>query len=192
MDHQRGLDDSPEVRARHRIEVEVKVVGTIDVVAARVPLVQVDAAEVDDPEQRRQILHDRKVDDIAGPVLDRAELDPLRTGRGRALHEEELPRRAVRVAFHHHRAIAQVRQQHAGDLRVVLEQVALGQAGLRPEDLAKVGQPDVFPVNGQDDVVLTAGNSQRLHRVARVKASRENVGLTTPGLITTGGQASLA
>ena len=39
--------------ARHGIEVEVQVVGPVDVVAARVPLVQVDAAEVDDPEQRR-------------------------------------------------------------------------------------------------------------------------------------------
>ena len=42
------------------IEVEVQVVRPIDVVAARVPLVEVDAAEVDDPEQRREVLHDRE------------------------------------------------------------------------------------------------------------------------------------
>ena len=49
-----------ERRALAGIEVEVQIVGPIDVVAARIPLVQVDAPEVDDPEQRREVLHDRE------------------------------------------------------------------------------------------------------------------------------------
>src|SRR5207302_7929293 len=47
----RGLPDSFEGRAGDRIEVEVEIVGPVHVVASRVPLVQVDASEVDDPAQ---------------------------------------------------------------------------------------------------------------------------------------------
>ena len=56
----------------------------------------------------------------------------IQSGRGarRALHEEELALGAVRIALHHHRAVAQVRQQAGRDVRVVLEQVALGDAEL--------------------------------------------------------------
>ena len=49
-----GLAHLVERGARAGIEIEVQVVGPVDVVAARVPLVQVDAAEVDDPQQRGQ------------------------------------------------------------------------------------------------------------------------------------------
>ena len=165
----RGLDHRGVGRLGHRVEVEVQVVGAVDVVAARVPLVQVDAAEVDDPEQRRQILHDRKVDDIAGPVLDRAELDPLRAGRGRALHEEELPRRAVRIPLHHHGAIGQVRDQPVRNVRVVLEEVALRVALLRPEDLVEVGEPDLAAAGADDDILVVAGNTETS---CRFRASR--------------------
>ena len=107
------------------IEIEMQVVGAIDVVAARVPLIEIDAAEVDDPEQRREVLHHREVDHVPRLVLDRAGLDPLGMRLGDALHEEAFPLRAVRVALHHHRPIAQVRQQRGGDVGVVLEQIAL-------------------------------------------------------------------
>ena len=87
---------------------------------------------------------------------DGAELNPVRPRNRRALHEEELARRAVRVALHDHRAIAEVRQQHVRHVGVVLQQVALREPELRPEDLAKVGEPDFLAVDGQDDVVLIA------------------------------------
>ena len=44
------------------------------------------------------------------------------------------------------------------DVGVVLEQIALGEPELRPEDLAEVGEPDFLAVDGEDDVVLIAGN----------------------------------
>ena len=69
--------------------------------------------------------------------------NPGRPRRRRALHEEELAGGAVRIALHHHRAVAEVRQQHVGHVGVVLEQIALGEAELRPEDLAEVGEPDL-------------------------------------------------
>ena len=82
---------------------------------------------------------------LPGAVVDRAGPDPGRPRRRRALHEEELAGGAVRIALHHHRAIAEVRQQHGGDVGVVLEQVALGEPELRPEELAEVGEPDLLP-----------------------------------------------
>ena len=82
-----------------------------------------------------------KVDDVARAVIDRAGADPFRPRRRRALHEEERPGGAVRIALHHHRAVADVRQQDVRDVGVVLNQAALRDAALRPERLAQVGQP---------------------------------------------------
>ena len=64
----------------HRIQIEVQVVGPVDVVAARVPGIQIDAAEIDHPKQRGQILDHRKVDHIPGTVLDGT--DSIQSGRG--------------------------------------------------------------------------------------------------------------
>ena len=121
----------------------MQVVGAIDVVAACVPGVQVDAAEVDDPEQRREILDHREVDHVARRVRDRAGLDPFGPRRRRALHEERLAVGAVGIALHHHRPVGEVRQQDVGDVGVVLQQVALGDAEPRPERLREVGEPDL-------------------------------------------------
>src|SRR5204862_7763545 len=105
----------------------------------------------------------------------------------RAFHEEEFTAGAMRVALHHHRPIANVRQQDVGDVGVVLQQIAFGESGARPEDLAKVGQSNVFALDLQDHVVLVAGDDQALH-VARlqascsvwVKAQRRELGGRTP------------
>src|SRR6266446_7383088 len=77
VDDERGLQHLCERRGAG-IEVEVEIVGPIDVVAARVPLVEIDAAQVDEPQQRRHVLDDREPDDVAGVVLDLADLDPIR------------------------------------------------------------------------------------------------------------------
>src|SRR5678810_357913 len=57
----------------------MNVVGTVDVIATRIPLVQVDAPEIDHPEQRWQIVDDREVDDVPGAVRARARAGPLWT-----------------------------------------------------------------------------------------------------------------
>ena len=41
---------------RPGIEIEVQIVRPIDVVAARIPLIEIDAAEIDDPQQRCEVL----------------------------------------------------------------------------------------------------------------------------------------
>ena len=157
MPRPRKVSSSSERRLAHRgerrvagIEIEVHVVGPIDVVVARVPLVQIDAAEVDAPHQRRDVLHDRKIDDACRAVIDGDGLDPLGARRRRALHEEEVAGGAVRIALHDHGAIAQVRQQPLGDVDVVLDQIALGDVG--PERLVEIGELDALAVDFDEGV----------------------------------------
>ena len=94
-----------------------------------------------------------KVDDALRAVIDRAGADPRRPRRRRALHEEERPGGAVRIPLHHHRAVADVRQQHRRDVGVVLNQVAFGDPELRPERLAQIREPDLASRDGQRRVV---------------------------------------
>ena len=128
--------------AGHGVQIEVQIVGAVDVVAARIPLVQVDAAEVDHPQERRQILHDGKVDHTARGVLDGARVDPARARRRRPLHEEEGAGRPVGIPLHHHGAIPEMGKQDRGNLDVVLQQITLGQPQSRPERLEEIGQGD--------------------------------------------------
>src|SRR6185312_2296628 len=121
-------------------------VGAIGIVARRIPRVEIDAREIDDPQQRREILHHRKVDYAAGPMFDRTRFDPLRARRWRALHEEALARDAVRVALHDHRPIAKMREQNRRDRDVVAKEVGLGAAIARPEYLVEVGESQRLPL----------------------------------------------
>ena len=57
-------------------------------------------------------------------------------GVGARFMKKNSPCAPLRVALHHHRAVAQVRQQDRRDVGVVLDQVALGDAQLGPEGLA--------------------------------------------------------
>ena len=99
----------------------MEVVGTIHVVAAGVPRVEVDAAQVDHPQQACQVLDDREIDDVPRGVLDGACANPRGARGGRALHEEKFTRRAARVPLHHHRSILEVRQQVRRDVSVILQ-----------------------------------------------------------------------
>jgi hypothetical protein len=147
----------------------VKVIRPIDVVATRVPLVQIDAAQVDDPEQGGEVVHDGEVDDVAGGVLDRAGLDPLRPGSRRPLHEEEVAGGALRVALHHHRAAGEVGKQHGRNLEVVAEEIALGKPKLWPEGLLQIGQPHHAAADLDDGQLLTARDVRRRRRPRRFR-----------------------
>jgi hypothetical protein len=131
----------------------VHVIGPIDLVAPRVPLIQIDAPEVHRPQQRRKILHDRKIDNPFRAVIDRNGFDPFRSRRGRALHEEEIARRPVRISLHHHRAIGEMRHEDGRHLGVIGEQVPFGSFRPRPKGFPQIGQLDATPVHLDDDVV---------------------------------------
>src|SRR5437764_15295563 len=87
-------------------------------------------------------------------MLDRAGANPAGPRDWRALHEERGTGRAVRVALHHHRAVADVRQQHRRDVGVVLNEHPFRDAALGPEGLLQVRQADFFPV---DEKLRVAG-----------------------------------
>lgn len=155
----------------------MQVVGPIHVVAGRIPLIEIDAAEIDDPEQRRQVVDHREVDDVAGVVRDPAGADPVRPRRGGALHEEELAGGAVGIPLHHHRAIGDVREQQRGHVGVVLDQVAFGDAALGPEQFVEVGEPDIAAIDaergGSRPRNLRRGHGQPVNfEMPRIGASR--------------------
>ena len=163
-DERRGANVVERCR-RHRIEVEVQVIGAVDVVAARVPRIEIDAAEVDEPKERREILHDRKGNDIARSMRDRARFDPRGTRFRRALHEEPLAGGAVRIALHDHRAVREMRQQRVGDRRVIAKQVGLHEPERRPERLPQVRQVHVATVDRDRRPVGVVGYDDRHARV---------------------------
>ena len=155
---ERALDHLREGDAVARIEVEVEVVGPIDVVAAGIPLVQVDASQVDHPEEGREVLDDREVDHVARRMLDGAGFDPVRAGEGCALHEEERARCAVRVALHDHGPIAEMGQQNGRHVDVVLDEVPLGDAERWPERLPEVRELHLAIPEVDDRLRLVAGD----------------------------------
>ncbi len=164
MEDARHLQDLREGRALDGVQVEVQVVRPVDVVAARVPLVQVDAAEVHHPQERGEVLDHRELDDVARGVLDGARLDPRRARVRRALHEEERALGAIRITLHHHRAVLDVGQQRRGDMGVILQEVALRHVQARPEDLPEIRQLDLPAVDLDDGIVAVARDADRRHR----------------------------
>ena len=68
--------------------------------------------------------------------------DPLRHVRRRVLLEERLAEGAVGIAAHRERPVAQMRHEHGRDCAVVVEQVALRDALVRPEDLVEIRELD--------------------------------------------------
>src|SRR4051794_23214615 len=146
LDDERHLNDLAKSDVRGRIEVEEDEVGTVGLVDSRVPRVHVDAAHVGHPDQGVLVVDQRRVD----PALPRRPLprrdlhvearDPLRHSLRRVLLKERLAVRAVGVAPHRERAIAQMRHEDVGDRAVVVDQVALRDLLLGPEDLVEVGE----------------------------------------------------
>ena len=142
---ERDLPHVPPGIPLARVEVDQEVVGPVDVVHARVPRVQVDAPEVDDPGERGRLVADREVRRPPGRELDVHGLEPVRViGRDALLVEEPLLG-AVGVALHLHRPPLDVVQHVGGDVEVVLDEVDLLQLPLREEDLVRVRDVDLAP-----------------------------------------------
>src|SRR5580700_12205038 len=55
-DNERALTHDGERRPFHRIEIKMQVEGTIRVVAQRVPWIEIDATQVDQPQKRRTVV----------------------------------------------------------------------------------------------------------------------------------------
>ncbi len=172
VENEGGLAHGLEGHVGTRVEVEVQVVGSIGIVGTRVPLVQIDAPEVDDPQQRRQVLDHRELDHLARAVRDPAGGEPWRPRCRRLLHEEERAFGAVRIALHDHGAIADVRQQHRRDAQVVADEVALGEAERGPERLGQVGEGGLAVAEGDDGAIEVPRDDVRRVRASRLTAAR--------------------
>ncbi len=109
--------------------------------------VQLQVGEVAQPHERRQVLAQAVVDLALGaPAPHGRGLDPVGAVGGALLLIEVLPLHAVRIALERQRPVAQVPQQHRRDLRVVVDQLGLREAGVRVEHLLEVRQPQRAPV----------------------------------------------
>src|SRR5437773_470486 len=143
----------------------------LEVVGAYRVRVQVDAPQVDDPQQLRRVAHH---DLLRRPARRKAQLhrlDPVGVLRGGPLLEERLALRAVHVALEHDRPRRDPSQRPVGDRHVVLRQVELRVTGLRKEHLVRVGDHHLAtgdcqdglrrPPHGNSVAELTVGASPR-------------------------------
>jgi hypothetical protein len=136
----RHFTDPLEIRADHRIQIEVQEIGPVIVIAAGIPGVQIDTTQIDQPEQAGEVLGQRKLDHVAAPVNDRTDLGPVRTRPRGALHVEEIALRAVRISLHDDGAIGEMGQEPRRDVSVIAQQIALAEAQPAPKGLAQVCQ----------------------------------------------------
>src|SRR6266567_6577279 len=86
-------------------------------------------------------------------MMDRTHLDPRWPRRRLALHEKEFTRGAIRITLHYHRAILKMRQQHMRNIRVILNQISLGDFQFRPEEFCKIGKFDFASAELQFDLL---------------------------------------
>lgn len=121
----------------------VQVVGTDRV------RVQLDAAQVGHPGQRGRLARHDLVRDAPGREADVRDLEPLGTVGGRPLLEKELLADAAGVAHQDARPAAGPAQGARRHRQVVIDQVQLGQAGVREQDLAGTRDDDLVPVHLQ-------------------------------------------
>src|ERR1700716_3057940 len=86
------------------------------------------------------MLNHWEANDIATGVFDRTDRNGRRPRRRRSLHKKEGAVNAIWVPLHHHGAIFQMGQQPRGNVRVILQKVALSQPQLWPENLSPIGK----------------------------------------------------
>ena len=123
----------------------------IEVVGAHRVRVQVDAAEVDDPGELRRVVDD---DLVGGPARREASASTVSIHSGRVsgarFWKNGSPLGAVDVALEHDRPAAGAAQRALGDRQVVADEVELGVPALREEDLVRVRDRDLAPVDPED------------------------------------------
>ena len=104
---------------------------------------ELDAAEVRDPGETGRVRDDGKVRLIAGRVVDVHGLEPLGMRDGHSLLVEEVALDPVGVSLHLHWPSCHVVEDRVGDVDVVLDEVAFGQAHLGEKDLLEIGDLDL-------------------------------------------------
>jgi hypothetical protein len=132
---------------------------------------QLEAAQVRHPRQRRRIARDDLLGGAAGREAERDDLDPLRARVRGTLLVEELAVDPVRVTDEDIRPAARPPQRALRDGNVIPDDVELGDTGLGEVHLAGVRDRDLAPRDLEDDRLRLArhGPSIRLRALRRVR-----------------------
>jgi hypothetical protein len=134
------MDDLAPIDPRHRVEVDAQLVGVCEIVGAYRMRIEVDAAEVDGPHQTGGVVEHGLLRRRAGCVLELRDIDVVRAVLlGRPFLEDRFLGDALDEAFEDHRALGDAAQRPGGDGQVVLDQVELGDADIRKDDLVGMG-----------------------------------------------------
>ena len=154
------------------VEVDAKLVRVIGVAPSHRPRVEVEASQVDRPQDvghvhRAQLLG-------AAPAREghRDGLEPRRTARRYPLLVEERPLGPVGVALEHRRALAHAPQGAGPDGEVVPHEVELGLAPGREEDLVRVGDLHAVTVDLDRDGGHPGGHVSMVARICPRPPSR--------------------
>ena len=138
---------------RTRVDVDEGPGGPVDVGDARCPGVELDGGVVGHPHQRRGTVDDGVTLGLAGT---RFLVPPPSNPVGCVARELFVPEAgtvdAVRIAVQVHGPIDEIGQHHGGDLRVVADEVALGDGRLavaaREEHLVEIGERQFTSLQG--------------------------------------------
>ena len=117
---ERDMDDLAPVDARHRIEIDAKLVGVSEIVGADRMGIEVDASEVDGPHQAGGVVKDRLLRGRTRCVLQLGDIDVVGTVLlGGALLEDGLLGDALDEPLENHRPVGYSAQRARGDCKVV-------------------------------------------------------------------------
>ena len=128
----------------------------IEILGAHRMRVQLEAGEIGHPRERRRVARHDFFGGAARRKLQRDDFDPRRPRLRRPLLEEELAVDAVRIADEHVRPAASAAQRAVGDREVVANEIQLGYAGARKQDLARIRYRNLPAIDDQPFVFFVA------------------------------------
>ena len=138
--YERDMNDLTPVDTGHRVQVDTQLVGVGEVVGADRMRVEVDAAEVDRPHQACRVVQHRLLGGRARGILQLRDVDVVGPLLGRSLLKDRLFGDALDEPLEDHRPVGHPPQRARSDIEVIANQVHLGDADVREDDL--VGMRD--------------------------------------------------
>ena len=133
--------------ARLGIEIDAELIGMIDIRSPYGPRVEIDAAEVDGPHDVGNVDGAELARDSSAREGDGDGLQPVGLAVRYALLEEELSGGAVGVPLQHGGPGLDTAQRALAHREVVLDEVELGLAPLRKEDLLRIRYAHGVPID---------------------------------------------